>query len=596
MVDLQAAQSPDYRERGIARYGVELVNALVQMEPIPVDQVLVRSDLSPVHMPAPIEKSGALTTRPDWSERGGIFHAVSPYDLEVPVRLIWPREASRAGRRLVLTMHDLIPEQFPDTYLTDPGVRRRYRARHQLVRAADHIVTLSRSVADDVADLLGIPDDRITMVGGACAAMFTPGGDPGRERDVARDDVPDLGDRYVIYNGAVEPRKNMEVLIEAFARVPPDVRRQVQLVLVCRLPPDGAHHYEVIGRRAGLTEGQLLLTGQVSDETLVRLYRGTQLMVFPSLYEGFGLPVVEAMACGAPVVASGNSALLEKVAPHATFDPTDRDDIARAIQRGLTDQDFRERLLQWSARPRPSWVDVADRTAEVYRTINRDPSRPGRRPAAAWRPRPLMALISPWPPAATGVATYSQRLARALVATGRVDVDLFIDGDQPSDQEPTGGFDAYPAWALPHVSATRGGYDVVVACIGNSEHHTTALRLLRLDRIRAVILAHEVRLNGLYRHGSARGAVPEGNAAVLADMYPDFSDDWLIDGWLQPAQAEAHGVLMCRELVGLSDLFVVTSAFAAEQAEARRPTRGPVTDPGLSVRLSRRDPTQQPRR
>ena len=86
-----------------------------------------------------------------------MFHALSPFDIATPVREIWPREASRTGRRLVVTVYDLIPELFPETYLVDPGMRHRYRARRELVRAADHVVTLSQSAADDVADHLGRP-------------------------------------------------------------------------------------------------------------------------------------------------------------------------------------------------------------------------------------------------------------------------------------------------------------------------------------------------------------------------------------------------------------------------------------------------------
>jgi glycosyltransferase involved in cell wall biosynthesis len=564
ILDLQAAQSPTYRERGVARYAVDFTDALVRTVPDLVDQVLLRPDLPPLNdLPEALGR-GPLTTAADWSRLGGVFHALSPFDIATPVREIWPREVSRTGRRLVVTVYDLIPELFPDIYLIDPGVRHRYRARRELIRAADHVVTLSRSAADDVADHLGVPDHRLTVVGAACSEIFRPGGDRGVEAGSARALLPGLGERTVVYNGAVEPRKNMEGLIRAFARLPDHVRHRHQLVLVCRLQPLERNHYEVLGRSLGLADTELLLTGLVPDAALVHLYRSAALVVFPSLYEGYGLPVAEAMACGAPVVASGNSSLRELVDSGATFDPHDPEAMARSIERGLVDETYRQQLLAWSARPRPTWSEVAERAAAVYRGLSTEPGSGERRRPAAWRRRPRVAMVTPWPPAATGVASYSRRLARAL--SDRVEVELFLDGDAGDESSAEPEFPSYPARSLPGVDRVQGGYDAVIACVGNSEHHAGALALVRRDRMPAAVLAHDVRLNGLYRHAAARGAVPEGNTAVVTGLYEEATEEWVTDGWLQPAEAEAHGVFLARELIGLADPFIVTSEYAAELA------------------------------
>ncbi len=578
VLDLQAAQSPTYRERGVARFAIEYATALVQTVPELVDRVLTRPDLPPVTGVPEALGGGVMTSVPNWSRSGGVFHALSPFDIATPVRAIWPREASRTGRRLVVTVYDLIPELFPETYLVDPGVRHRYRARRELIRAADHVMTLSRSAADDVADKLGVPDHRITVVGAACSDAFSPGGTRDEEARLARGALPGLGERTVVYNGAVEPRKNMEGLIKAFARLPDEVRTRHQLVLVCRLQPLERNHYEVLARSLGLDDAELLLTGLVSDATLVHLYRSATLVAFPSFYEGYGLPVVEAMACGAPVVASGNSSLRELVRPEATFDPSDVDEMARSVERALVDEAHRQRLLRWSARPRPSWSDVAERAGVVYRALDGTAGgdTTGTRGPAAWRRRPLVALVTPWPPSTSGVALYSERLARSLA--DHVDIEVFLDGDRPEGPPRDREFSFYPAWSFPHVDSARGGYDAVIACIGNSEHHAGALALLRRHEVSAAVLAHDVRLNGLYRHGAARGAVPEGIRAVLTELYEEATDAWLTEGWLQPSEAEAHGVYLARELIGLARPFLVTSEFAADLArhEARPQDAGNV--------------------
>jgi len=157
LLDLQASQSPTYRERGVARYSLDFARALAAETPDVLDQVLLRADLGPVGGLDALLEQGVLTTKPDWDRPGAVFHVLSPFDLATPVRRIWPRPASAAGMRLVVTVYDLIPELFPEIYLTDPGTRARYRARRELVRAADHVVTLSRSAADDVVAHLGCP-------------------------------------------------------------------------------------------------------------------------------------------------------------------------------------------------------------------------------------------------------------------------------------------------------------------------------------------------------------------------------------------------------------------------------------------------------
>ncbi len=560
----------------MARYAIDFAHAVLTTASELVDQILLRPDLPPLtDLPEALDH-GPLTTEADWRRPGGVFHALSPFDIATPVREIWPREVSRSGRRLVVTVYDLIPELFPDTYLVDPGTRRRYRARREVIRAADHVFTLSTSAADDVADHLGVPDHRLTVVGAACSPGFRPGGDPADESVRARALLPGLGERTVVYNGAVEPRKNMEGLIRAFARLPDRVRHQHQLVLVCRLQPLERNHYEVLGRSLGLAPTELLLTGLVPDAALVHLYRSAALVVFPSLYEGYGLPVAEAMACGAPVVASGNSSLRELVDAEATFDPYDLSAMARTIERGLVDGSYRARLLAWSARPRPSWTEVAERAAAVYRDLSTDPASGRPRPPAAWRRRPSVAVVTPWPPATTGVASYSRRLAQAL--SHLVDVEIFLDGDTAEESSADPEFPSYPARALPRVDRVRGGYEGVIACVGNSEHHAGALGLVRVDRMPAAVLAHDVRLNGLYRHGAARGAVPEGNTALVKALYEEATDEWITDGWLQSSEAEAHGVYLARELVGLADPFIVTSEYAAElaRADARPEDRGRV--------------------
>ncbi len=126
---------------------------------------------------------------------------------------------------------------------------------------------------------------------------------------------------YFLYTGGVDFRKNMEGLIRAHGALAPALRARHQLVIVCRMNDHQREHYLAEARRCG-SEDDVLLTGYVSDDTLHGLYEASRVFVFPSFYEGFGLPIVEAVACGAPVIASARSSLPE-VTPsgEGLFDP-----------------------------------------------------------------------------------------------------------------------------------------------------------------------------------------------------------------------------------------------------------------------------------
>jgi len=546
----------------VARYALALTEALVAGHGDLVERVLISPDL-----PAPdgietLSDSGVLTTTRDWPETGGCYHAMAPFDPDTRLADLWPAVVTARRMQLVVTVYDLIPDALPDVYLADPGRRRRYRARRELVRCADHVVTISQRTALDVEQHLGINQRKVTVIGTACGAEFVPPTSLAGAADAARAAVGGLGPAWVLYNGAVEPRKNTETLVRAYAELPAAVRDRWQLVIVCALRPLERNHFEVMARQLGI-EGRLVLPGYVDDPTLVALNQGAALVAFPSRYEGYGLPVAEALACGAAVVASGNSAPAELVAPGATFDPDDLGAITSALYRGLTDPGWRTTLLEWAARPQPRWADVAARTAACYSALL------GARP----RPRrPSVALVTPMPPQRTGVADYSAQLVRALES--KAEVEVFLDGDQNGAAtgtragDPTGQA-VSGRWMrprlVPRAARYRGGYDAEVVTVGNSEFHAGGLGLVRMLDRDWVVLAHDVRLTGLYRHSTARGAVPEGFAAAFGAMYPGCSAI-LSDGWVPPEVAVSRGIFMARELIERAQVFATTSTYAASLA------------------------------
>ena len=175
------------------------------------------------------------------------------------------------------------------------------------------------------------------------------------------------------------------------------------------------------------------------------LYQATELFVFPSIYEGYGLPVAEALACGAPVIGSGTSSVAELLDEDARFDPTDVDDIAAAIERTLIDDAFLQTLRKRATR-QSTWDDVARRTVPVYESLLSRPARAARR-------RPVTAMVTPLPPARSEVGRYSSQLAEQLLAY--TDVELLVDGMHYTNVPPVAPANPTPTAAATGTAGSR---------------------------------------------------------------------------------------------------------------------------------------------
>jgi len=299
------------------------------------------------------------------------------YDL-----LHFPYDSAVAWKRgrFVVTVHDVKPLIY-GTDRTRLNLNRLIEGL--LIRDKwaniDHILTDSQSSKRDIVERLGIPEDRITVVyPGVELGRFQPG--PGKaevEADGRPNPSPDSalpltcgGSRpYVLCVAGADPTKNVETLVEAFARLPPPLQDSHDLVLVGDFRRR-ADVRELVGR-AGI-EKQTVFTGVVSDDRLIDLYQHASLFVFPSRYEGFGLPVLEAMACGCPVICSDVSSLPEVAGDAALLvAPLDVDKLTSEITQVLRDpelhSDLRKRGLARASTF--SWDRTARETIAVYRKV-----------------------------------------------------------------------------------------------------------------------------------------------------------------------------------------------------------------------------------
>ncbi len=272
-----------------------------------------------------------------------------------------------------MTLYDLIPLVFRDEYLSLPSWgawAAAWNARLGLIRAADRVLTISHRTAADAIERLGIPEERITVIECGVSGELSSLVAPGAETESALRGVSSrIRPGYLLYVGADEPRKNLEGTIRSYALLPERLRAAHQLVITCKLPLIRRAQLQRFARSLGIARRQLVLTGFVPDRELAALYRGCGLFVFPSLYEGAGLPILEAMSCGAPVAASNTSSIPEILGDlEATFDPSDPVDIARCLERVVDDPQMLASLRERSRRRVRlfTWERVAKRTLAGY--------------------------------------------------------------------------------------------------------------------------------------------------------------------------------------------------------------------------------------
>lgn len=263
----------------------------------------------------------------------------------------------------VITIHDLAFIRFPQTFRAYNRIYLDLATRLS-ARRASRILAVSEHTKREVVGLLGIPPERVIVTPNAARNHFRPPAPAAIEQLRSRHGLPE---RFVLYVGTLEPRKNLTTLLEAFALV----SRSVPDVPLLIGGGKGWMYEPIFARLEQLNlRDRVKFAGYLPEEELPLWYAAATVFVFPSIYEGFGMPPLEAMACGTPVITSNTSSLPEVVGDAGLMvSPTDPVALAEAIRRVLVDADLRAELRQRGlARARRfSWADTAAKTLVAYR-------------------------------------------------------------------------------------------------------------------------------------------------------------------------------------------------------------------------------------
>ena len=460
LVDARPVDHPTARQRGIGRYVTGLLTGLRDIG-VPV-VALCGNDTEAGVLDAAVP---GLTLR-RWSPQvvgdhatdGTWFVATQLMLHPIPLDPI-PRCITAARLPVVAVMYDVIPFRYPDIYLTEPNARLQAGLRAPLARTVDAMLAISQFAATTASHELAFPIERIGMIGAGVDAKFTPPATDPRAR--CRRVLPDAVRRYVVTVAGGDDHKNTAGLLRAWAEVDRVLGDSHHLVVAGSHTPAVLRRWQASADEAGVGE-RVVFTGRLDDDELVAVLQGAELAVTPSLEEGFGLPVLEAAACGTAAIASNVSSLPEVLGePAACFDPQDPTAIADAIVRALTDDTHRSVLLSAGRRAveRWTWANVATATVEALGSMGpRRPQRP-RRAAARW-----------------AIASTDDELIYALRAGGN-DVTALVDpGGSPEPTHAAG--DRWPVRAVGRF-VPPWDFDHIVAVLGAAPQHVATAAMAR---------------------------------------------------------------------------------------------------------------------
>ncbi|HVC97119.1 MAG TPA: glycosyltransferase [Pirellulales bacterium] len=587
-IDMLGNQTPS-RTRGIGRYVRGLVSCLVARHPRheyflylhpgltglgdswpgnPVIRVIAPHPTGPLRDTA----SRLVVENPD---RLDVYLVLSAMEINGS---FLPPPKPLDGPKMAVVLYDLIPALYPEQYLAAHHVSLPYDWALRIVRQYDLFLTISQWTRTDCLRLLGVPPERVTTIGTASdPAFFVP--DP---RSGPDDAVPEplralgITSPFVFYVSAEDERKNHNGLVAAFGLLPARLRETHQLVITGRLPASREREIHGMARRHGIAD-RFVLTNFVPDEMTRLLYQRCAAFAFVSRYEGFGLPLLEAMHCGAPVVAGRNSSQVEVVGDAGLLaNVDDPHDVARQLERLLVDRELAQSLRQRgpAQAARFRWETTADRTAEALETLSptagrgtgvspaeEQPRRPHPRSGAMRRVKPRLAYFSPFPPQPSGIADYSANLLTELRELYLIDL-YHAPYCMPRLGRQSNEFACHDYRTFPRMQRAVH-YRRILYQMGNSDSHRFIYDTL--FEFPGVVVLHDLFLANFHEWYALQGGAPAdhflreltASAPASAAEYQAAPAAWRDEPGGLPAACARRGIMCNRRLLDAAPAIVV---------------------------------------
>lgn len=476
-----------------------------------------------------------------------VFYITSPFEGNY---VLYQKEWF-AHTKVVATVYDIIPYVMKEHYLTNAAGYQAYMHRVEILRWVDRCLVISNSVKNDLQQHLQFDPNKIDVIYGAADEFYCQIKVPDEDRDALFQKYS-IDSTYLMCTGGDDERKNLDGLILAYSMLPAQLIEQYQLVIVCGLKEHSYQRYTELIEKHHVT-GRVILTDFVPIEELIILYNLAHLLVFPSKYEGFGLPIVEAWACGTPVLTSNNSSLCEIAGDAAILvDPFSVEDIARGLNTALTNTDLSKlRIMGIEHSKLFQWDVVADLTISYVEKEFSLKAKPALTPDTKGK-KTKLAFFSPLPPIKSGISDYSADILNAICDS--FDIDVFIDDGYTSDRSLNRSIHVYH-----HREFRAKKYEHILFQVGNSEYHTYMFPYL--VKHGGVVVLHDYNLHSVAYYDATR---KKSNLSLyreylLADYPMSYVNDYLQNLKTGKAGVKTFEIELNSFIVNYADKIIVHS-------------------------------------
>lgn len=392
VVDMQGLQSLSSKHRGVGRYTRSLIKAIAKIKGDENQLVLaanglfdeavfpIKNEFSPliglnnIHIwQQKLTNVNGYTGKNSW-RRQAMEYCREYFLNSLNTDIIWSTnlqeglhedivtsvKKTSSNALVCTTLHDVVPLMAAKTQLTDPFVRKWYYEKLEHAKKSDIIFTDSNAAKLEILKYLNIPNERVFVI------------ECGYDEDIfhQKKEASQPNEKFILYTGGADEHKNLKRLVLAYCALPQKIINTYTLVLAGKDVLHAKIKINDLLKNATIASERVKFTGYISDTELANLYQTCSLFIFPSLYEGFGLPPLEAMACGAAVIGSNTSSIPEVIGlDEALFDPFDIESITSKINEVLCDDDLYKKLkanaLTQSAKF--SWDKSAEKALQIFR-------------------------------------------------------------------------------------------------------------------------------------------------------------------------------------------------------------------------------------
>jgi len=402
-----------------------------------------------------------------------------------------------------MILYDLIPLINQNQYLKiNPTFELFYQRKIGHLQRASLLLSISEYTKDEGTKYFKKKDNDITNISTAMDATFCPAllTSIQKKRLLKKYNIKQP---FVMYTGGNDERKNLPRLVRAYSQLPLKLRQTHQLVFIGKIEEAYIYKLKKEAKKVGLKQEEYCFTGYVDDSDLVQLYNLCKLFIFPSWYEGFGLPVLEAMCCGAVVIGANTTSIPEVIGlDEALFDPYSEKAIAKKMTQALSDNDLRKKIQQHAKLQikKFSWDQSAQKAIAAMEQVvlERKTSRSTNNELSS---RPKLAYLSPIPPERSGIADYSAELLPEL--SRYYDIEVINNQDICSDPYIKANFAIRSlAWFKHHAEQ----FDRILYQFGNSPFHEHMFDLI--NDFPGVIILHDFFLSSIQAYRENSGLTP----------------------------------------------------------------------------------------